>query len=202
MESIVVWSLIGFLAGSILFGYWAGKLLLKTDIRQYGDGNPGGYNAWKAGGWSVGLLASLLDVLKGFLPVFLARGAGVSGWGLVPVALAPVLGHAFSPFLNFRGGKAIAATLGVWTALTGIEGLLAFAVFALLVLAFQAEDALSALAGMFGLPIWIWLSGGPPWYFAIWMGNLLILAWKHRLELRHPLQPRPWAVNLFRRGEK
>jgi acyl-phosphate glycerol 3-phosphate acyltransferase len=94
-------------------------MFLEVDIRQFGDGNPGGTNVWKAGGPRWGITAILLDGLKGLIPVSLALYQGeVSGWWVFPVSLAPIMGHVFSPFLNFRGGKALATTFGVWTALT------------------------------------------------------------------------------------
>ncbi len=121
---ILLWTALGFLSGSLPFSVWLGKLLTRSDIRRYGDGNPGATNAWRAGGWQIGVPALLLDFLKRALPVGLARfWAGVDGWGLIPIALAPVLGHAFSPFLRFRGGKAIFVIL----LLFGLYGQLAAA---------------------------------------------------------------------------
>ena len=73
----------------------------------------------RAGNTGLGVLAIFLDMLKAAAPVALAHYVfGVTGWGLTPVVLAPILGHAFSPFLGFRGGKALACTFGAWTALT------------------------------------------------------------------------------------
>ena len=119
MFDALIWSCIGFILGSIPFSVWLGRVVLHKDIRAYGDGNPGAANVLRAGGRLVGVVAILLDFAKGAIPVgvavFVVR---MSGWRLVPVALAPVLGHAFSPFLSFRGGKAIATTFGVWTGLT------------------------------------------------------------------------------------
>src|SRR5512136_624311 len=114
------WTLFGFILGSIPFSMIFARLLARTDIRTVGDGNPGGTNALKAGGLKAGLPAILLDIFKGFLPVYLAQRSGLAGWSLLPVCVAPVLGHAFSPFLRFRGGKALGATGGVWVALIGL----------------------------------------------------------------------------------
>ncbi|HEY58692.1 MAG TPA: glycerol-3-phosphate acyltransferase [Anaerolineae bacterium] len=81
------------------------------DIRRYGDGNPGAYNVFRAGGRVSGATASGLEVLKGLVLIALACRH-------VPVAVCPwaawaaVAGHAFSPWLGFRGGKAIAVSLG------------------------------------------------------------------------------------------
>ncbi len=201
MNNVVFWTLLAFLAGSIPFSVWMGKLFAKTDIRKIGDGNPGGFNAWKAGGTPVGLTAGLLDMFKGFIPVSLAAANGVAGWGILPVAVAPVLGHAFSPFLSFRGGKAVAATLGVWMALIGLSSWIAYAVFAVIALAFQIENAWSAIAGMLGLALYLWLSRSPVSIMATWAGNFLVLVYKHRMELRLPFQIRPWAANLFVRRD-
>ena len=117
--TVLLWTIIGFIAGALPFSVWLGRLATRRDIRQFGDGNPGAANAVRAGGWRIGLPAVILDGLKGAIPVGVAYHAfGIAGWGLVPVVLAPVFGHAFSPFLGFRGGKAIATTFGVWTGLT------------------------------------------------------------------------------------
>jgi glycerol-3-phosphate acyltransferase PlsY len=113
------WTLLGFALGSIPFSLLVGKFALHTDIRTLGDGNPGGYNVWKAGGRFWAILAVLMDGFKGAIPVGFAHYAyGVDGWPLIPVALSPLLGHIFSPFLGFRGGKGLSTTFGIWLGLT------------------------------------------------------------------------------------
>lgn len=112
------WILFAFLLGSLPFSIWLGKIA-ELDPRTVGDGNPGTTNAWKVGGWRLGIPVILLDFAKGFLPVALARWEwGWSGWSLVTVTMAPVLGHRFSPFLRGRGGKAMMPLLAVWTGMT------------------------------------------------------------------------------------
>ena len=199
MDNVLFWSVLGFFLGSIPFSYWAGRLVLKTDVRQYGDGNPGAANAWKAGGWRIGLVAVFLDIAKGLLPVVLARRYGVAEWGLVPVALAPVLGHAFSPFLGFHGGKALATTGGVWLGLIGVEAPLVFAGFTLGALVLQTEHAWTGIAGMTGLLLYFLLQHSPSYLIVIASFNLLVLVWKHFKELRQPLRLRPCVANLFAR---
>ena len=113
------WVILGFGLGSIPFSLLVGKYALHTDIRSLGDGNPGGFNVWRAGGRFWAFLAVLLDGFKGAIPVGLAHYVfGVSSWLLIPVALAPLLGHLFSPFLKFRGGKGLSTTFGIWLGLT------------------------------------------------------------------------------------
>ena len=107
MQSIA-WFLFAFLCGSLPFSFWIGRLFLHADVRQFGDANPGATNVLRAGGRATAVLALLLDFVKGAVPVWLAyRWAGVDSVALTLVALAPVLGHAFSPFLGFQGGKAV-----------------------------------------------------------------------------------------------
>jgi glycerol-3-phosphate acyltransferase PlsY len=101
----------GFLMGALPFSVWLACLMLRTDIRAFGDGNPGAANARRAGTWRVGIPTLLLDFLKGAVRVSLAHYVfEVSGWGLVAVALAPVLGHAFSPFLRLGNTLILAWT--------------------------------------------------------------------------------------------
>jgi len=190
---ILAYALFGFLCGSLMFSYWIG-LLLRHDLRNVGDGNPGAANLWKAAGPLYGAAGSVLDFLKGFLPVWLALEYGpVEGYGWIPVALSPVTGHPFTPFLRFRGGKGIALTFGVWSALTGFEISLVYAlILALLLIAFRiwkrGEGTTSAEDGMMTTLGFLLVSGyflykphSLPIY-GVWLGNLLILLWKNRNE--------------------
>jgi glycerol-3-phosphate acyltransferase PlsY len=199
MNHLIFWTLLGFLSGSIPFSVILGRIFLKTDIRLYGDGNPGGTNAWKAGGWRTGLLAVLLDMAKGYLPVMLARQAGILGWGLVPVAIAPILGHAFSPFLHFKGGKALGSTGGVWIALVGVKALGIYLLLTLPTLALQVEDAVAANAGMLSLLVFVVLVERSASLILFAVLNILVVGWKHHKELLHPIHLRPWMVGLLRR---
>jgi glycerol-3-phosphate acyltransferase PlsY len=195
------WTGLGFLLGSMPFSLWLGHLLLRADVRRYGDGNPGATNAWRAGGWRVGLLALCLDYLKGAVPVGLAHfNLGVSGWGLVTVALAPVLGHAFSPFLRFRGGKALAATFGIWTGLTLGEGPIILGLLLGLFLFVQDSDGWAVLLGMLVFGGHLVLQQAGFYTMVIWGINTLLLAWKYRHDLGRALQPRPWVGNLLRQS--
>lgn len=114
MVSYLLFILLGFVSGSVMYSYFLPKFLLGVDVtRGAGDGNPGATNAITQGGLGVGMLALILDILKGALPVYWASCVlDTSSWLFVPVLPAPVLGHAFSPFLKGRGGKGIAVTFG------------------------------------------------------------------------------------------
>lgn len=117
------YTLIGFLSGSVMYSYLIPKLLLGVDTRESSkDGNPGGMNAMHAAGTGVGLLCILLDLLKAAVPVWAAVTlGGLRGPLLISAAAAPVLGHAFSPFLKFRGGKAISCAFGAMIGLLPVS---------------------------------------------------------------------------------
>jgi glycerol-3-phosphate acyltransferase PlsY len=117
--NILFWYVVSFQSGALPFSVWIGRLALGRDIRAYGDHNPGMTNVFRAGGKGWGVVAMLLDGFKGAVPVGLAcRLVHLNGWGMAAVAEAPVLGHAFSPFLRFSGSKALAVTVGIWDRLT------------------------------------------------------------------------------------
>ncbi|MDX1617075.1 MAG: glycerol-3-phosphate acyltransferase [Candidatus Promineifilaceae bacterium] len=181
----VLWTSIAFLSGALPFSVWIGRLALGHDIRQIGDHNPGAANVYRAGGKRWGALAIILDFLKGAAPVSLAHYAvGLAGWSLVIVALAPILGHAYSPLLGFRGGKALAVTFGIWTGLTLWQVPLALGLFLALWLALLAAEGWAVLFGMLTLLGGLALAGASWELFAVWLGNFLILTWKHRHDLQ------------------
>ncbi len=181
----LLWAALAFLSGALPFSVWVGRWGLGLDIRQYGDGNPGASNVFRAGGRVWGVVAILLDFFKGALPVGVAHfGFGVQGAALAAVALAPILGHAFSPFLGFRGGKALAVTFGIWSGLSiWVVPIILGGLFALWLLALRREG-LAVLAGQLSLGIaFIFLAPESAWW-AVWAGSSLILAWTHRVWVR------------------
>ena len=173
------------------FAYWLGRLALQVDIRAYGDGNPGAGNAWRAGGWTVGLPGAVLDYSKGAVPVAVAHYTfGLSSWALVPVALAPVLGHAYSPFLRGRGGKAVAATFGIWSALAQFAGFFTLGISMGIFWAFLRADGWVTVFGLLALLAYVLVFALSPFLLVIWVVNAGIVTWKHRRELREPLRLR------------
>jgi len=192
------WTALAFALGALPFAYWLGHVFLGVDVRDYGaDHNPGASNAWRAGGWRLGLLAAVLDVSKATAAVAAARLAGFSHWDLVPVALAPVFGHAFSPFMGFRGGKGVAATFGMWLGLAGPLGALLLAVCFGLVYALQRTDAWTVVIGSSLFFAVLLLNGSAGVLLTISLVNVLLLAWTSRRELHVP--PRPRSLHILER---
>ncbi len=111
----IPFSLLGFVLGSIHFAYLVPVLIKKVDIREIpSDHNPGVANAFMYGGFFCGLISLILELAKGFVPVFIAQYfLDIHSLLFVPVLVAPVLGHAFPFFQKEKGGKAITASFGV-----------------------------------------------------------------------------------------
>ena len=191
---------LAFLCGSLPFSVWLGKILLGLDVRQFGDGNPGAANAFRTGNTLVGLLALVLDISKGAVPVGWAYfNLDIRGIPMVLIAVAPILGHVFSPFLGFRGGKALATALGVWIGLTIWKLSLPAVLGALVGIALFTPPGWSAMIALSGTlaVLLIWLPD--PLLFAVWVSEVFILAWTHRNDLKEGIHLRPWITELFSR---
>ena len=170
-----------FVSGSLMFSYWLGRLR-GVDIRRGTDGNPGAVSAMKRAGRAVGVAGLLLDFLKAFLPLFfITQKFGLGQVLLVPIAAAPVFGHCFSPFLNFRGGKGIAATFGIWSGLTLWEGPTVLGLsFVLFKIVFRIRnDALSVMLGMFCLLGYTVIRFANPVLIGVCLLNFAVLLVRH-----------------------
>jgi acyl phosphate:glycerol-3-phosphate acyltransferase len=199
-EVWIFWTLLAFLCGSAPFSLIIGFRVLQVDVRWYGDGNPGAANVIRAGGWRVGIPAVLLDSFKGAAPVGTAYFLmSIQDWRIVPIAIAPVAGHAFSPWLRFRGGKAIAVTFGVWTGLTLGEAPILLGIFLLLMYFTVAVNGWAVVLAMLGLLGGLLLSHHGLVFLGIWLGNTAILIFKHRHDLAQSPGVNPVIVRLLRR---
>jgi acyl phosphate:glycerol-3-phosphate acyltransferase len=123
-----------YMAGSIPFSLLIGRAVGGIDLRQHGSGNVGATNVGRLLGWKWGIVALILDAIKGLLPTgllpLLFSDADVRGHLAVGCGLAAILGHMFPCWLGFRGGKGVATSLGVVLMLAPWGGLAAAGVFA------------------------------------------------------------------------
>ena len=119
-----------------------------VDLRSVGSGNIGATNLFRALGAKYGLLGFGLDTLKGFLPVFACATMGLTNWALGAAAVAAVVGHCYSPYLRFAGGKGVATSLGVALALYWPAGAFPFALW----IAITAASRYVSLGSVIALP--------------------------------------------------
>lgn len=154
--------LIAYLLGALPFAYWAGRLLRGLDIRQHGSGNVGATNVFRVLGRAPGIVVLALDILKGFAAVYwLPRLGAPSGaaawissgplsqaWWPCLLGLAAVLGHSYTCFLGFKGGKGVATSAGVFLGLAPYATLCTITVFLVVFAASRMVSAGSLLAAL------------------------------------------------------
>ncbi|MGB9666672.1 MAG: glycerol-3-phosphate acyltransferase [Candidatus Cryosericum sp.] len=185
----LLWSVIGFFMGALPIAVLLARLFARRDPRDVGDHSPGSANAWRVAGPLVGFTSVILEGLKGFIPVALAYwGAHISGWAILPIMISPLLGHMFSPFLRWRGGKGIAPTFGIWMGLTLWRVPLFFGlVLCLLVLFVRLEDAWTVMAAWFLVSVYmVWSYPSAP-VLATAVANYGLLFQRHARDLHPPL---------------
>ncbi len=128
MLKVLIFVIISYLLGSLPNGLYVANLK-GIDIRNEGSKNTGATNVFRVMGAKFGILVLILDALKGFIPLFIAEKLGVTGNSLVLIGIIAVIGHTFSPFLNFKGGKGVATSLGIFLYLAPIPMLITLLMF-------------------------------------------------------------------------
>ena len=121
--------IVAYLMGSIPTGVIVGKAFGNVDPRTQGSKNIGATNVFRTAGKRLGVITLLGDILKGLIPVAIAKGTLDSYFWIGAVALAAFLGHLYPIFLKFKGGKGIATGLGVFLALSPLPAILSLLVF-------------------------------------------------------------------------
>ncbi|MDO4500241.1 MAG: glycerol-3-phosphate 1-O-acyltransferase PlsY [Erysipelotrichaceae bacterium] len=153
MIKIIMWLLIGYVIGSIPWALIIGKVFYKTDIRTKGSGNLGGTNAGRVLGKKVGLTVIILDALKAFLVMILCNALAPEA--IRYAGLAVCIGHCFPLFANFKGGKAVACSmgyilgLGIFVTKDVIFTFVFPLLFFLIVLCLTKYVSLSSMCGLF-----------------------------------------------------
>jgi len=188
-----LWPAFFYLVGSVPTGYLLGRAR-GLDIRQHGSGNIGATNVWRVLGRNWGLVAFAADFLKGFLPLYLVRTLcfpDASSWAvsllLVLCGLAAIIGHNYTPWLGFKGGKGIATSAGVLGALMPPVLAVALSLWIIVTLASRTVSIGSLTAAAVLAPAAAWFYPGQWVYFglACLAGGLAI--WRHRSNIQRLL---------------
>ncbi len=173
-------ALLGYGFGSIPFGLILAKLAGKGDIRQQGSGNIGATNVLRTGSKGLAAATLLLDLLKGFVPVFLA---GLWFWQDIGwAALFAVIGHCFPVWLGFKGGKGVATNAGVAFGLMWPLGV----VYAIAWLAMLVVTKISSLAGMVAVVVTAVAAyfAGEPTFAKVMAIIAVLVLWLHRENIK------------------
>ncbi|MGQ3685846.1 MAG: glycerol-3-phosphate 1-O-acyltransferase PlsY [Candidatus Loosdrechtia sp.] len=177
---------ISYFIGSIPFGFLVTRMVKGIDIRQYGSGNPGATNVGRVLGKPYGVLVFILDMQKGFLPVFLFERL-FSGYGhnlpLLLCGLGVICGHTFPLFLGFKGGKAVATGCGVFLWLAPLPLLISAGVW-LLTVSLSRYISLGSMLSAISLVVCLIILGKDPFGEGLYL-TLFSLCIAILLFLRH-----------------
>ena len=182
MEFLILF--LGYFFGSFPSGYLAGKIVKGIDIRSLGSGSTGATNVLRHIGKRAAITVFLIDVLKGVLPILLARNFFEldDSWQVV-VGLSTLIGHIWPVWLNWRGGKAVATGLGIFLGLSWQVGLATLGIFILMITLFRIVSLASVSAAL-SLPFIMFLSFNnssisPPFLVVSILAMILVI-WRHR----------------------
>jgi glycerol-3-phosphate acyltransferase PlsY len=170
-----------YLVGGIPFGLLIVKLKTGADVRESGSGNIGATNVLRTTGPMAGILTLVLDAAKGWFAVWLADTLthGDVLW-MSFAALAALLGHVFSPYLKFKGGKAVASFLGAFGYLTPIPVLVITLIF-LLVVVMTRYLSLGSISGAVLFPFACFIILHPEWPVLVAsLGAAVLILWRHQ----------------------
>lgn len=153
---MILYWVAGYLAGSLPFGLWITRLVKNIDIRDGGSGHVTTTNTIRQAGFAPGAAVLILDISKGFLPVYFSLRAGLPAWSVAITAGLVVLGHCYPIFANFRGGMGLAAAGGTMLAANFTAALIVLAFLILLVLVIRHSARAALFTGLLS-PLLLWL---------------------------------------------
>ncbi len=197
-------ALFGYLLGSIPFSYLIPRWVKGIDIRKVGTGNVGGSNVARSVGVPYGILSGLLDISKAIVVVFLLRAWGFSLNEQVVGGIAAIVGHNWSVYLKFQGGRGISVTLGLF--LVMIPKITLLSLIVVLIFTVLKENALGVLLALVTavlLAFFCPLCGGAPWAQGLTLSALGVVLLKRiypfpqDLKAGRPFWPTLWNRLLF-----
>jgi glycerol-3-phosphate acyltransferase PlsY len=180
-------ALLAYLVGSIPFAVIVSRAMGLPDPRSFGSGNPGATNVLRSGNKAAAVLTLAGDALKGWVPVWAAVQLGLGEPVVAVVALAAFLGHVFSVWLRFKGGKGVATAAGAIVALDWRVGAAALVTWVAVVLATRYSSLGSLVAAIVApAAVYGWRGAGP--LFAATCAMCLVLVWRHEGNIRKLLR--------------
>jgi len=203
---------LGYLVGAFPSAYIMGKMFAHADIRKVGSGNVGATNVARASGVFPGMLTLVLDMGKGFIFVwgvkrFLISGSNVFEMSLLPLlaGLATIVGHDWTIFLKFKGGKGVATTLGVCLALYPKVAVSVILVWLIVVLLMRYVS-LASLVSVLSLPVFIWIYfkgyDSSILYLNITCGVIfaLLVLWRHQSNIKRLIHHQERKLSFLKSG--
>lgn len=187
--------LAAYLIGSVSSAIVVSRLFGLKDPRKVGSGNPGATNILRYGGKKAALLTLLGDILKGAVPVLVARALTDDTVILALVMFLAFLGHLYPVFHGFQGGKGVATAFGVLFALNGWVGLALTGTWLAVAVAFR-YSSLAAISAALLTPLYVWwLVPGVPFLYAT-LAMTALLLWRHRANIEKLLAGKESKIKL------
>lgn len=186
MLKYIVFALLSYLFGSISFAYIICKRYYGIDIRKYGSGNPGTTNVLRTVGKRAAVLVYIADFLKGFLAVIIGRLLGGPVFGVF-CGLFAIIGHDYSLFLGFNGGKGIATSMGVGFAVSPLAALLS-TLIGVAVIYFTRYVSLGSITGIALFPIFLGILGFKGIYILYGLIMAVIAIYRHKSNIKRLLE--------------
>jgi glycerol-3-phosphate acyltransferase PlsY len=182
---LAVMLVLAYLIGATPTSYLVGKLVKGIDLREHGSNNLGATNVYRVLGWKYAIPVGVTDVLKGAVPVvILGPWSNGPAWFTLALGLAAVLGHMFSPYVRFRGGKGVATAAGMFLALAPPAIVISLAIWAVtLWLSGYVSVASLTVAVLF--PVWVRITV-PQQPYTFWAGVVLalLIVYSHRANIQ------------------
>ena len=178
--------ILAYLVGSIPNALWIGKIFKNIDVRDFGSGNVGATNAARVLGLKLGVMVLLFDAFKGMIFIIIARKFGLSDIYVVLIGLAAILGHSYSIYLKFKGGKAVATSLGVMLVLIPKVIIILVIVFLLIVI-FSGYVSLASISVAGLLPILTYIMYNNIIALLSLVVGILVI-WRHKSNIKNLLE--------------
>ena len=189
MSPAVLWLVASYFVGAIPTSYLAGRIFRGIDLREHGSKNLGATNVYRTLGWRYAVPVGLVDIAKGAVPVLVfAPQVSSSQFYALACGIVAIIGHVFSVFVRFRGGKGVATAAGVMLGLAPLA-LGVAALTWLLVLKLTGYVSLASIAAAALFPAAVYLLERPDRPEILWLDALVAAAiiWLHRANIRRLL---------------
>ena len=190
MSPAPAWLVASYLLGAVPTSYIAGRLLRGIDLREHGSKNLGATNLYRVLGWRVAVPVGLFDMAKGLIPVLLFAPR-VSSWQTFALVcgLTAMVGHVFSVFVGFKGGKGVATAAGVMLGLTPAALLIALVVW-IVVVALTGYVSLGSIVAAALFPVLVRLVDPPEQPEILWLDIAAAagIIWLHRANIARLLR--------------
>ncbi len=210
VAATALFTLGAFVVGSIPFGYLIGRFVYRTDIRTQGSGNIGAMNALRTLGKGGAIAVLLLDAAKGFLPTllpFVVLAGKAGAWDIAAViasigAAAAVLGHCFSPWLGWKGGKGVATSIGAIFALSWKAGIVVVLAYAAGALAITQYSSVGSMLANIVAPVALWIFSRSLAEAAYGIFAAAFILWTHRENVARLKGGTENRIRLFRKARE